>query len=124
MVIGLNEVAFDIIQDLRSKKPSQAKSWVVVLSQDINSPFTGLARNEGAWVIRGIPTDSLSLRKTYFHRAEQVFVVTGSEEENVRCIMNGSGKKKKHKSEDWFVHIQQTQRLLQQSLVPRMRLRC
>ncbi|WP_158859588.1 NAD-binding protein [Lunatibacter salilacus] len=124
VVIGLNEVAYDIIQDLRRNKPYQSKSRVVVLSQDINTPYTSLARNEGAWIISGIPSDSISLQKTYFHRAERVFVVTGSEEENVRCVMEMdqvASKGKKPITEDWFVHIQDRtlRQLLQQSISAR-----
>jgi|GEM_PF-3482382 len=124
VVLGLNEVAYDIIQDLRRNKPNQSKTKVVVLSQDINSPFTALARNEGAWVISGIPTDIISLRKTYFYSAEQVFVVTGSEEENVRCVMEMDqvmSRNKKSTAEDWFVHIQdrKLKQLLQQSISAR-----
>jgi len=124
VVIGLNEVAYDIIQDLRRNKPNQSKTRVVVLSQDTQSPYTDLARNEGAWIISGIPTDSISLQKTYFHCAEQVFVVTGSQEENVRCVMEMDqviSRDKRSTNEDWFVHIQdrKLRQLLQQSISAR-----
>src|SRR5690606_7481750 len=105
VVIGLNEIAYDILKDLRSQK-----SKVVVLSPEVNSPYRGLARNEGAWVIAGLPTDSVSLQKTCFQHAEQIFVVTGSEEENVRCVLEMdqmvSRNKRGNGSGDWFVHIQ------------------
>lgn len=117
VVIGLNEIAYDILKDLRSHK-----SKVVVLSPDVNSPYRGLARNEGAWVIAGLPTDSVSLQKTCFQYAEQIFVVTGSEEENVRCVLEMdqmvSRNKRENSSGDWFVHIQnkKLKQLLQQSI--------
>lgn len=124
VVIGLDEIAFDIIKDLRSQKSNVLKTRVVVLTPDIHSPYIRLARNEGAWVIIGIPTDSISLQKTYFPHAEQVFVVTDSEEENVRCLMEMdqmASRDKKSSNEEWFVHIQdkKLKQLLQQSISAR-----
>ncbi|AEL28140.1 NAD-binding protein [Cyclobacterium marinum] len=122
VVVGLNEMAYDILKDLRNPSTIDTKGVkVVVLNPDPSSAFVGLARNEGAWIIDGMPTNSASLKKTYFQKALQVFVVTNCEEENVRCVMELDqmiSNIKKHKNEDWFVHIQdrKLKQLLQQSI--------
>lgn len=122
VVIGLNEIAYDIVRDLRHAPiNSQRRVRVVILNSDPTSAFMELARNEGTWIIKGVPTDSASLGKIHFQDAEQVFVVTGSEEENVRCVMEMDqviSRNKKSPAEDWFVHIQdrKLKQLLQQSI--------
>lgn len=89
-VIGLNEMAYDILKDLRNPSTKDKKGVkVVVLNPDPTSTLVELARNEGAWIINGIPTSSTSLKKTYFQNASQVFVVTNSGRK--RSVRNGNG---------------------------------
>lgn len=112
LVIGLSEKGYDLAQNL-----TQQGRRVVVLTGEKESPYRDSCLNRGIWLLTGNPVTKTALRKAYFDKAEAVYVMGNSDEENSRVVQEmdelSASVTSRRLAKPWFVHLRRySQRVL------------
>ena len=112
LVIGLSEKGYDLAQNL-----TRQGRRVVVLTGQNESPYRESCLNRGIWVLTGNPVTKTALRKVYFDRAEAVYIMGDSDDENSRVVQEmdelSASTSSRRIAKPWFVHVQRhSQRVL------------
>ncbi len=98
VVIGDGAMALDVVLDLE-----RCKKRVAMLDEGRNEKVEELLKTRRVWYFKGNLTSYASLQKTFFHKAEEVFVMSDSDEENFRIAqeMDNAHLMKKQ----WYIHL-------------------
>lgn len=105
VVVGNGVMAVNLAIDLTSQRATRT----ILLAEELDAKFVTLLSNHRVWILPGNITSQKSLESSYFWLAEEVYVVSESDEENFRStqemdeIIVSKTDRKIHL--EWYVHL-------------------
>ncbi len=104
LVIGMDTVGFNLAMDIRKKG-----ELVVILDTNINDTFKAEALRSGINLFKGSPYSAAVLKRLRVTQADEIFIVTSSDTDNIRVLQELDQLcciKKDKQSYKWFIHLQ------------------
>ncbi|GAB3321184.1 hypothetical protein GCM10027299_15310 [Larkinella ripae] len=121
VVVGDGIMAIDVAYDLAKNRKER-----VVFLTDLSDPASlALLTDQRIWLFQGKSTSRQAILKTFFWQANEVYVISESDENNFRCaqeldelfvLKHKTGSSEKGPQPKWYVHLQNIRQrsLLQQ----------